>query len=91
MKDESPEDIRDVVSEHGPATEMHMKSDHKAGVHQVSSTHGSFTHHSKHGSAHEAHKHMGHALGMSEGDEKETPEMESAEESKPIAGIPGMG
>jgi hypothetical protein len=90
MQESSPEDIHDVVNEHGPATEIHMKSDHEAGVHQVSSTHGSFTHHSKHGSVHEMHKHASKALGMSEGDEKETPEFESAEESKPTHSIPGM-
>jgi hypothetical protein len=100
MKDESPEDIHDVVAEHGPAKHIHMQHDHEAGVHQVTSYHGEhepgkeegegFTHHSKHGSHHEAHKHAGHALGMSEGDEKESPEYESAEEGKMSNPIPGM-
>jgi hypothetical protein len=98
MHEESPEDIHDVVAEHGPAVELHSKHDHEAGVHQVTSHHGEhrqgheegagFTHHSRHGSVHEAHKHMGKALGMAQHEEKETPEYESAEESK--ASIPGI-
>lgn len=100
MHEESPEDIHDVVAEHGPAVEIHTKHDHEAGVHQVTSHHGEhrqgneeghgFTHHSKHGSAEEAHKHMGHALGL--GDQKhekaESPEYEAKEEE--AATIPGM-
>jgi hypothetical protein len=101
MREESPEDIHDVVAEHGPAVELHTKHDHEAGIHQVTSHHGEhragheegsgFTHHSKHSDVHAAHKHMGHALGLGEGQEKETPEYESAEESAPTAAIPGMG
>src|ERR1700691_3493976 len=64
MHEESPEDIHDVVKEHGPAEEIHMKHDHEAGIHQVTSHHGEFKHHSTHGSHHEAHAHAGKALGM---------------------------
>jgi hypothetical protein len=102
MREESPEDIHDVVNEHGPAHTIHMKHDHENGVHQVTSFHGDhepgkeghdgFTHHSKHGSHHEAHKHAGHALGLGEEHEaKETPEYESKEESAMSGAIPGMG
>lgn len=98
MREESPEDIHDIVNEHGPAHTIHMKSDHEAGVHQVTSFHGGhkpessdgegFTHHSKHSSHHEAHKHAGRALGMAEHEKAESPEYEAREEEK--ATIPGM-
>lgn len=91
MKDQSPEDIRDVVNEHGPATEAHMKFDHESGVHQVTTKHGEMEHHSKHGSHHEAMKHMHAALGMPEHEKGEDPSYESGEESKMTGTIPGMG
>jgi hypothetical protein len=102
MHEESPEDIHDVVAEHGPAHTVHMESDHEAGVHQVHSFHGGhkpghsegdgFTHHSKHGSHHEAHKHAGHALGIEspEHEKKESPEFEAGEQEGAREGIPGM-
>ena len=92
MGEQSPEDIRDVVKEHGPANELHMKSDHAAGVHQVTTEHGGFKHHSKHGSAQEAHKHMSHALGMTaEHEDMESPAFEAKEEKGMAHSIPGMG
>jgi hypothetical protein len=91
MKDESPEDIHDVVDEHGPAHEVHVKSDHENGEADPGKEgHDGFVHHSKHGSVHEAHKHMAKALGMSEHEKGESPEYESGEESKMTAAIPGM-
>lgn len=100
MHEESPEDVRDVVKEHGPAHTIHMEHDHEAGVHQVHSFHGEhepgkeegagFTHHSKHASHHEAHKHAGMALGMDAGHEDtESPSYEAKEEK--AMSIPGMG
>lgn len=55
----SPENVdpKSVVSEHGPASDVHIHSDHKANEHHVISHHKSgHVHHSKHASAPDAHK-----------------------------------
>ena len=50
-------DPHSVVSEHGPASDVHIHSDHKANEHHVISHHKSgHVHHSKHSSASDAHK-----------------------------------
>ena len=99
MKDESPEDIRDVVQEHGPAVEMHHE--HDGETHHVTTHHGEhrqgkedgmgFTHHSKHPTHRAAHAHMGLALGLNEHERSESPEEEGVEEGKMSSPIPGMG
>jgi hypothetical protein len=89
MQEMSPEDIHDVVSEHGPASEVHHKM--VGGEHHVTSHHGSFAHRSKHGSHAEAHAHMGKAMGVSaEHEAKETPEFEAGEREGTKEGIPGL-
>ena len=101
-REESPESIHEVVSEHGPAHTIHMHHDHEGGMHTVTSFHGEhhpdkeegagFTHHSKHPSHHAAHKHAGHALGIGspEHEAKESPEFEAGEREGMGEGIPGM-
>jgi hypothetical protein len=101
LPEESPEDIHDVVAEHGPAVEIHSHHDHEAGMHHVTSHHGEhkhghedgagFTHHSKHATHEDAHRHMGHALGVSAEHEKsESPEFEAGEHEGAMEGIPGL-
>lgn len=101
MREENPEDIKDIVAEHGPAVEMHHQ--HDGEMHHVTTHHGEhrqgkedgmgFTHHSKHASHHEAHEHMGHALGIeSKAHEKgESKEFEAGEhEGAREMSIPGL-
>jgi hypothetical protein len=55
----NPENVdpHSVVAEHGPASDVHIHSDMKANEHHVMSHHKSgHVHHSKHGSAQDAHK-----------------------------------
>jgi len=88
MQQESPEDIHDVVAEHGPAHGAHHKMIED--THHVSTHHGAdFVHHSRHQSHEEVHKHLGKAYGLAskEHEESETPGFEAEEEK---AGIPGM-
>src|SRR5277367_1311648 len=62
-------DHENVVAEHGPATEIHITHDHKAGKHSVHSKHESgHEHHAEFGSAKEAHD---HAMMMSGAGEEE--------------------
>lgn len=89
MQESSPEDIKDVVAEHGPATEVTHKFDEATGKHHVHSKHGEAEHHSMHGSHAEAHKHMGHAMGVAEHEKEESPAYEANEEKS--MSIPGMG
>lgn len=94
MEESSPEDIHDVVKEHGPATAMHYdaKNDNE---HHVTSHHGAMKHHSKHGSRGEAMAHMHAAMGEDEKNEdEESPETEMAEEKmqphKMSHAVPGL-
>ena len=55
----NPENVdpHSVVSEHGPATDVHIHSDMKANAHHVVSHHKSgHVHHSTHSSAQDAHR-----------------------------------
>ena len=94
MKDESPEDIKDVVQMHGPATEVTHKFDEATGKHHVHSKHGggAAEHHSYHESHAAAHAHMGHAMGVSAEHEKgESKEYEAGEhEGAKEMSIPGL-
>ena len=72
-QDKSDMDIHEVVNQHGPATKMESQHDHEAGHHSVTTHHKGAKHHSEHGSAEEAHQHMGHALGMGSGADEQQP------------------
>lgn len=84
--------IEEVVKKHGPAHSIH--SEHKDGVHTVTSHHNGHMHHSEHSSPEEAHAHHGKALGLNQGDDpyagEETPEEEMAEAHSGGGSIPGM-
>ena len=80
-KDVSHMDIKDVVKQHGPAHEVHVKHDHEAGAHHVTSHHKGAHHKSTHGSADEAHDHG----AMAAGGGAATPDQEEAE-AQPFAG-----
>lgn len=83
-QDVSAQPIESVVQEHGPADEVQMQRGE--GGHHVHSKHGGKSHHSDHGSAEEAHAHMGKALGIGMGEQ-------SSEQSHPPKqehGLPGM-
>lgn len=94
---ESPEDIHEVVAEHGPAHHVEYHHDKETDKHHVHSKHGEaeHEHHAVHDTMEEAHEHMGHAMGHGEPDEDdeevgeeagaEMPQMEEASEK-----IPGM-
>jgi hypothetical protein len=91
--EDSPEDIKAVVAEHGPA--HHMEYEEKEGKHHVHSKHGAenHEHHSVHDSKEEAMDHMKSATGAEEEspDEEEGEEMAPAmEESEHSNRIPGM-
>ena len=77
------DEIDQVVAEHGPAQEVHVKHDHEAGKHHVASHHGAHVHHSEHASAEEAHSHAAKAAGV---DREEKDEHESNESSEFEAG-----
>jgi len=92
--EQSPEDIKAVVAEHGPA--HHMEYEEKEGKHHVHTKHGAenHEHHSVHDSKEEAMDHMHAATGT---DEEESPDEEEAEEIAPAMEesehsnrIPGM-
>jgi hypothetical protein len=98
---DSSENIQDVVAQHGPAHTIHTHHDHEGATHHVSSYHGDhkpghstgsgFSHHSHHNSAEEAHRHVGHALGIGH-EQSESPEFERGEHegAEEAANIPGM-
>ena len=57
-------DIGAFVQQHGPADKIEIQHDHAGGQHSVTSHHGGKKHHSKHGSAEEAHAHAKQAAGI---------------------------
>lgn len=88
---DSPESIHDVVSEHGPAEEVH----HKVGAdgqHHVLTHHGKHKHKSSHMDHQSAHQHMGHAMGMGgeSGGMPNAPEPAGAAMGGGGGGIPGL-
>lgn len=63
----------EVVQAHGPATTVHIKHDHAANKHHVTSTHeDGHVHESDHGTAQEAHEEGGALAGADA--KKENPE-----------------
>jgi hypothetical protein len=72
-QDMSHMDIHEVVKQHGPAHKMESEHEHEGGHHTVTTHHKGAKHHSEHGSAEEAHQHMGHALGMGSGADEQQP------------------
>lgn len=95
--EESPEDIHEVVAEHGPAHHVEYHHDEAAGKHHVHSKHGEaeHEHHAVHDTMEEAHAHMGHAMGQGEPDEDDEEVGEEAGEEMPAMEeqsekIPGM-
>ena len=99
-KKASQENIHDVVKQHGPAHHVEIEHDEESGKHHVHSKHGDaeHEHHAVHDSAEEAHEHAGHAMGVDNEEEEESPDEEMAEEMAPAmeegeahSRIPGMG
>lgn len=83
--------IEEHVKQHGPAHGLHHFV--HEGAHHVVSHHGDGeVHVSKHGSAEEAHEHMGKAMGVGgESQEaEETPDNEESEYASAGSGIPGL-
>jgi hypothetical protein len=63
-QDMDMEEIKNLAGEHGPATKTETHHDHEAGMHRMVSHHpDGHMHHSKHGSAEEAHEAATHASG----------------------------
>jgi hypothetical protein len=92
--------IEDHVAEHGPAHAMEYHHDKETNMHHVSSFHGEaepgedehpHAHHSEHRSAEAAHRHMGKAMGMHEGEETADEMPPENEEETADAGGGGMG
>jgi hypothetical protein len=84
-EENSGEDIKSVVAEHGPAHHVEIHHDKATNKHHVHSKHGEeeHEHHSVHDSAEEAHEHAGEAMGTNS-DEPEDEEMgEEAGEEMP--------
>lgn len=71
--------IADVVEKHGPAHKVEIEHDHKGGSHKKTSHHGKNTHTSEHSSAKEAHEAGMQAVGVTPGDEQETPDQANGE------------
>lgn len=65
-------DIHQVVQQHGPAQEVHIKHDEASGQHHMHSTHGAHKHHSSHGSKQEAHQAGMTAAGADGADEQQS-------------------
>jgi hypothetical protein len=86
--EQSPQDIHEMVAQHGPAEKIEITHDHAAGKHTVVSHHGGKTHKSEHASAHEAHAHAMTAAGA-EPMQEEQPQMAGAGAMQQ-GGIPGM-
>ena len=83
--DEVPQDIHEMVAQHGPAEKVEI--DHQEGRHTKTSHHGGKVHKSEHASAEEAHHHGMIAAGVEPGQQEQQPAMAGA--SQP-GGIPGM-
>jgi hypothetical protein len=76
--EDSGEDIKSVVAQHGPAKEMHYHHDEATNKHHVHSKHGEKEHKSEHDSPEEAADTMKTAMGQ---DEQESPDEEMGEEA----------
>ena len=85
--DNYPEDIHEMVAQHGPAEKVEIE--HSEGKHTKVSHHGGKTHKSEHASAEEAHHHGMMAAGLEPGQEEAQPEMAGAGAMQE-GGIPGM-
>lgn len=86
----SPQDIHEMVAQHGPAEKVEIVHDHAAGKHSVTSHHGGKTHKSEHTSAHEAHSHGMTAAGVQPEEQTEEPAMAGGGMQDGAGGIPGM-
>lgn len=76
----SEEEAKQVVAEHGPAHEVHIKHDHETGHHEVHTVHeDGEEHHSEHGSAEEAHEHAKHLSGDGGEEHEDADGMDEAE------------
>jgi hypothetical protein len=72
-------DANQVASEHGPATSVHVKHDHQANTHHVTSMHkDGHVHMSKHGSAKEAHDAAAQLGGEANTENTDSPANEDA-------------
>jgi hypothetical protein len=83
----SPEDIHEMVAEHGPAEKVEIS--HAEGKHTKVSHHGGKMHKSEHASAEEAHHAGMTAAGVEPGGQQQEPAMAGAGAMQPGA-IPGM-
>jgi hypothetical protein len=87
----TPEDIHEMVAQHGPAEKVEIS--HSEGKHTKVSHHGSATHKSEHASAKEAHQHGMIAAGVEPGEQDEQEPAQSAAGTGAVqqaGGIPGM-
>ena|ERR1700735_3036015 len=90
-EENSPQDIHEMVAEHGPAEKVEIS--HAEGKHTKVSHHGGATHKSEHASAKEAHQHGMTAAGVEPGEQDEQEPAQSAAGAGAVqqgGGIPGM-
>ena len=84
----APEDIHEMVAQHGPAEKVEIS--HAEGKHTKVSHHGGKTHKSEHASAEEAHHHGMTAAGVEPGEQEEQPSVSAGAGALQEGGIPGM-